>query len=145
MADTRQTYQNHARYVPAYHMVAGPILLINFLWCAYRACTRVGPDSAIALLVSIALIIIFIFARNFALTVQDRVIRLEMRLRLRELLPADLAPRIPEFTRGQLVGLRFASDAELPALARKVLDERLTDRKAIKQLVRDWQADTLRA
>lgn len=145
MADTRQTYQNHARYVPAYHMVAGPILLINFLWCAYRAGTRVGPDSAIALLVSIALIIIFIFARNFALTVQDRVIRLEMRLRLRELLPADLAPRIPEFTRGQLVGLRFASDAELPALARKVLDERLTDRKAIKQLVRDWQADTLRA
>lgn len=145
MADTRQTYQNHARYVPAYHMVAGPILLINFLWCAYRAFTRVGPDSAVAWLLSIALIIMFLFARAFAVTVQDRVIRLEMRLRLRELLPADLAPRIPEFTLDQLVALRFASDAELPALARKVLDERLTDRKAIKQLVRDWQADTLRA
>lgn len=145
MADARQSYTNHARWVPPYHLVAGPILLINFLWCAYRAATRVGPDSAIALLLSVALIIMFLFARVFAVTVQDRVIRLEMRLRLRELLPADLAPRIPEFTRGQLVALRFASDAELPALARKVLDERLTDRKVIKQLIRDWQADTLRA
>jgi hypothetical protein len=145
MPDAPQTYENHARFVPMYHLVAGPILLINFLWCAYRAFTRAGPDSAIALLLSVALIIMYLFARAFALTVQDRVIRLEMRLRLRELLPADLAPRLPEFTRGQLVALRFASDAELPALARRVLDERLTDRKAIKQLVRDWQADTLRA
>jgi hypothetical protein len=64
---------------------------------------------------------------------------------MREVLPADLVARIPEFTHKQLVALRFASDAELPALARKVLDERLTDGKAIKQLVRDWQADTLRA
>ena len=128
-----------------YHLVAGPILLINFLWCAYRAFTRMGADSAIALLLSVALIIMYLFARAFALTVQDRVIRLEMRLRLRELLPADLAIRIPEFTRGQLVALRFASDAELPALARRVLDEHLTDRKVIKQLVRDWQPDTLRA
>ena len=128
-----------------YHLVAGPILLINFLWCAYRAFTRMGADSAIALLLSVALIIMYLFARAFALTVQDRVIRLEMRLRLRELLPADLATRIPEFTRGQLVALRFASDAELPALARRVLDEHLTDRRVIKQLVRDWQPDTLRA
>ncbi len=94
---------------------------------------------------AIALVIVYLYARSFAVTVQDRVIRLEMRLRLRELLPADLVPRIPEFTRGQLIALRFASDAELPALARRVLDERLMERKVIKQLVRDWQADTLRA
>jgi hypothetical protein len=87
----------------------------------------------------------YLFARVFALTVQDRVIRLEMRLRMRELLPADLQPRINEFTHKQLVAMRFASDAELPALARTVLDERLTDGTAIKRLVRDWQADTLRA
>src|SRR5512141_208060 len=98
MPDARQTYENHARFVPMYHLVAGPILLINFLWCAYRALTRAGADSAIALLLSVALIIMYLFARVFALTVQDRVIRLEMRLRLRELLPADLAIRIPEFT-----------------------------------------------
>ena len=145
MTDVRQSYTNHARYVPVFHLVAGPILLINFLWCGYRAITRAGPDSAVSLLLSVALIIIYFYARLFALTVQDRVIRLEMRLRMRELLPADLVPRIGEFTRSQFVALRFASDAELPALARKVLDERLTDRKVIKQLVRDWQADTLRA
>ena len=76
---------------------------------------------------------------------QDRVIRLEMRLRLAEVLPVDLRPRIPEFTVAQLVSLRFASDAEFPALARKVLDEKMNDRKAIKQLVKDWQGDYLRA
>lgn len=145
MTESRQTYKNHAKVVPVYHFVAGPILLINVLWCAYRAWTRPGGDSAVVLLLSIALVIMFLFARVFALTVQDRVIRLEMRLRMREVLPSDLTTRIPEFTLDQLVALRFASDAELPALARKVLDERLTDRKVIKQLVRDWQADTLRA
>ena len=145
MPENRQSYKNHAKVVPIYHLVAGPILAINVLWCAYRVFTRSGADSVIALLVSIALVIMYLFARVFALTVQDRVIRLEMRLRMRERLPADLQPRIHEFTRDQLVALRFASDAELPALARKVLDERLTDRKTIKQLVRDWQADTLRA
>jgi len=77
--------------------------------------------------------------------VQDRVIRLEMRLRLQQLLAQDLRVRIPEFTVGQLVALRFASDAELPDLARKTLDEKLTDRKAIKKMIRDWQPDELRA
>ncbi len=79
------------------------------------------------------------------LTVQDRVIRLEVRLRMQQLLPAEIRPRISEFTVGQLVALRFASDAELPDLARKVLQDKLTDRKAIKQLVRDWQPDFVRA
>ena len=77
--------------------------------------------------------------------VQDRVIRLEMQLRLERLLSAEMRARIPEFTIGQLVSLRFASDAELPALARKVLDEKLEKRAEIKKLVTDWQADNLRA
>ena len=64
---------------------------------------------------------------------------------MRELLPPDLQPRINEFTAGQLVALRFASDGELPALARQVLEQRLNNRKAIKQLVKEWQADHLRA
>jgi hypothetical protein len=68
-----------------------------------------------------------------------------MRLRLAGLLPAELQSRICEFTLDQLISLRFASDAELPALARKVLDDKMNDRKAIKQLVKDWQADWLRA
>jgi hypothetical protein len=80
-------------------------------------------------------------ARLFALGVQDRVIRLEERMRYQRLLPEDLKPRIGEFTINQLVSLRFASDAELPTLARKVLDGKMIERKAIKQMVQNWRAD----
>lgn len=140
-----QSFKNHARIVPLFHGVAFPILVINLGWTAYRAFTRPSWDTAISALLAVSLVLIFFFARIFALTVQDRVIRLEMRLRMRELLPADLTARIPEFTTAQLVALRFASDAELPVLARRVLDERLTDRKAIKQMIKHWEADHLRA
>ena len=88
-----------------------------------------------------ALMILFFYARVFALRVQDRVIRLEMRLRMRELLPDDLQDRIDDFTPTQMVGLRFAGDAELPGLARKVLDENVTAAAPIKKLVTDWRAD----
>jgi len=100
--------------------------------------------TVVSLLVAIALVLLALTARMFALTVQDRVIRLEMRLRLQQVLPQELRPRIPEFTLNQLVSLRFASDEELPELARKVLDEKLNDRKAIKKLIRNWQPDYLR-
>jgi len=81
----------------------------------------------------------------FALAVQDRVIRLEERLRYAEVLPADLRARCGELTVDQVVSLRFACDTELPALARKVLDEKLTERKAIKQLIKNWRPDYQRA
>jgi hypothetical protein len=81
----------------------------------------------------------------FALAVQDRVIRLEMQVRMQGVLPVNLRPRIPEFTVNQLVALRFASDAELPALAGKVLSESLNDRKSIKRMIQNWRADDLRA
>jgi uncharacterized membrane protein YheB (UPF0754 family) len=102
-------------------------------------------DALILLLLALTLIVMFIYGRIFALTVQDRVIRLEMKLRMREVLPPDLARRFDEFTVKQLVALRFASDAELPALAARVLTDRLADQKAIKRMVGDWQADHLRA
>jgi hypothetical protein len=140
-----QSFKNHAKYVPLFHFVAVPILVTNLVWSAYRAFIRPGWETALAALVAAALVITVFLARVFALRVQDRVIRLEMRLRMREVLPADLHPRIGEFTAGQLVALRFAGDRELPALARRVLDERLKDRKAIKQMIADWQADHLRA
>jgi hypothetical protein len=95
--------------------------------------------------VALALLIVAFSARVFALAVQDRVIRLEMRLRMRELFPADLQPRIVEFTRAQLVGLRFASDGELDELARQVLAGNIQDRTSIKKMVKNWQADDLRA
>ena len=141
-----QTLANHSRVVPAFHMVALPILLLNFVYSIYVLVhTWFSFGALVSLLVAIALLLIASYGRMFALTVQDRVIRLEMRLRLEKLLPADLKPRIPEFTVDQLVALRFASDAELPDLARRVLDENVKDRKAIKQMIKTWKPDYLRA
>jgi hypothetical protein len=140
-----QSFKNHTRLVPPFHFFVLPVLFINLGGSIYRLVKfGISYGTVMGLLVALALILLALFARVFALTAQDRVIRLEMRLRLAELLPADLRPRIPEFTVAQLVSLRFASDAELPALARKVLDEKLNDRKAIKQLIKDWQGDYLR-
>ncbi|MHB8755457.1 MAG: DUF6526 family protein [Candidatus Acidiferrales bacterium] len=141
-----QTFANHSRVVPAFHMVALPILFLNIAYSIYElAHTWFMFGALVALLVSIALLLVALYARMFALAVQDRVIRMEMRLRLEKLLPADLKPRIPEFTVSQLIALRFASDAELPDLARRVLDEKVKDRKTIKQMIKTWKPDHLRA
>jgi cell division protein FtsL len=122
-----------------------PVLLANLVWSIIRLAHFVSYERAFMVLLALALVVLAFTARTMALTVQDRVICLEERLRMRELLPADLQPRIGEFTRNQLVALRFAGDAELPALARKVLAEKLDNRKAIKQQIQNWKADDLRA
>jgi hypothetical protein len=144
MASDPQGYANHSRYVPMYHFVTSGILVINFFWAFYRVVRFPAADTAIALLVAFALLSLFFYAREFALSVQDRVIRLEERLRIAKLAP-DLAPRLEEFRRSQLIALRFASDEELPALARRVLDENIRDQNEIKKAVRVWRADHLRA
>jgi hypothetical protein len=145
MADVRpQSFQNHRRVRPAYLAALG-ILCLNLLWSVYRVAILPSADALVSLLLAIALLIIALYTRGFALTVQNRIIRLEMRLRLRELLPADLQGRIREFSHAQLIALRFASDAELPDLCRQVLAEGLTDKAAIKKLIKDWQPDHLRA
>src|SRR5688572_32945796 len=102
-----QSFENHSRIIPLYHGVAFSILAANFLWNGYRL-IRDGfsGDRLMLLLVSIALILLFFFARIFALTVQDRVIRNEMRVRLRDVLPPAMTPRINDLSVGQLVALR---------------------------------------
>jgi len=146
MAEKKQNLQNHVRIVPAYHMFVFPVLFVNIGWAIYRVVKfPISFATVFGVFLSVALLLLALYARLFALSVQDRIIRLEMRLRLAEILPADLRPRIPEFTVAQLVSMRFACDAELPALARKVLDDKMSDRKAIKQLVKDWQGDYVRA
>jgi len=145
MAEKTQNFENHVKRVPPFHFFVLPVLLLNFVWCAERVIHNFHFGTVVSLLVSIALVLMAVTLRMAALTVQDRVIRLEMHLRMQQVLPPDLRARIPEFTVAQLVSLRFASDAELPDLARKVLDEKLTDRKAIKKLIRNWQPDFLRA
>jgi|SRR5271157_1700234 len=141
-----QNFANHAKIVPLFHYFVFPVLAVNFVSSIFRLVHgRHWVDGTIDVLTAASLVLLAYYARIFALTVQDRVIRLEERLRYERLLPEDLKARIPEFTRGQLVALRFASDAELPALARKVLSDNLTEGKAIKQLVQNWRADHLRA
>jgi hypothetical protein len=140
-----QNFENHTKLVPTFHFVVLPIFLFNVVWSVERVVHNFSMGTVVSLLVSIALLLLAFTARIFALTVQDRVIRLEMRLRMQQVLPAELRMRIPEFTVNQLVSLRFASDRELPGLAQKVLDDKLMDRKAIKRMIQDWQPDLLRA
>jgi len=140
-----QSFENHAKFVPGFHIGVLGIFGANLIWSVVRLFYGFSVDRVFGLLVAIGLILCALYGRIFALTVQDRVIRLEMRLRMERVLPGDLRGRIGEFSVGQLVALRFASDAELPELARKVLDGKIEDRKVIKQMVRDWQADWLRA
>jgi hypothetical protein len=139
----QQSYENHAQVVPAYHYLTFGLIMINLVYRIQQAVTRLSVDTLVSLGLAIAIVMVCLWARIFALKVQDRVIRLEMRLRLQALVP-DLSPRFSEFTVNQLCSLRFAGDAELPELARKVLAEKLDDRKTIKKMVRDWQADLLR-
>jgi len=141
-----QNFANHVRWVPGFRYFVMPVMGLNFGWSIYRwKLAGFSLDGFIGVLTAAALILLMFYSRIFALTVQNRVIRLEERLRLERLLPEDLKPRIGEFTSGQLVAMRFAGDTELPALARKVLTEKNQEGKTIKQMVQTWRADYLRA
>lgn len=141
MAAATQTFATHTKTVPAFHFVVLPILVGNVGVAAWHLWQMPGGAAVWALLVAFAILGGALFGRMFALAAQDRVIRLEERLRMREILPADLQGRIPEFSRDQLIALRFASDAELPGLAAEVLRDGLQVRTAIKKRVTTWRAD----
>jgi hypothetical protein len=145
MAREPQNYKNHRQITPLFHYAVVGTLLVYFLWAAYRLVTAPGLDALMTLVLAVGLFLLAFSARVMALTVQNRVIRLEMRLRLHEVLPADLRARINELRTNQLVALRFASDAELPQLVRDTLDGRLASGNDIKLRIKDWQADYLRA
>jgi hypothetical protein len=146
MADkVPQNYANHGRFVPGYHFVAAFLVLVNLVFTVVQIFRRPSPTTVVAALAAVTLLLVYWYERAFAIAVQDRVIRLEMQLRLQRILPDDLKARIGEITKGQFVALRFASDAELPALVRKVLDEKITDQKQIKMAVKDGQPDYWRA
>jgi len=139
-----QSLSSHARYVPGYHFLLATMLFAILVWAIVLLVRFPHWQSLFGVLIAASLILIFWYMRSFAVTTQDRIIRLEERLRLGALLAADLQPRIPEFTVEQLIALRFASDEELPALARRVLDEKVTDGGAIKTMITRWRADHLR-
>ena len=141
VSDKPQSLANHAKMVPMYHGVTFGLLMINLIWAGIQLFRGFSAGTVVGFLLAVALIFVMFWARLFALGVQDRVIRLEERLRMAELLPDDLKGRIGHFSTEQLIGLRFASDEELPGLARRVLDEGIADRKTIKQAVKNWRAD----
>ena len=145
MAQTPQTFKNHTRFFPLFHFFVMPILLLNFLNTLRHLYYGPSRSTVWEVIVAVALVMLALSARVMALTVQDRVIRLEMRLRMKELLPADLLIRTNDLTRQQLVALRFSSDTELADLVRDVLAGNLRTQKAIKQRVQSWQGDYLRA
>ncbi len=141
MASRPQTFETHRKFVPLYHYLTLPILIGNVLVAAYYVVRAPGLPSVWALLMGVALFLGALFARVFSLAAQDRVIRLEERLRLQQLLPEPLRARIPEFTRDQLIALRFASDAELPTLAATVLQGNIQKRDDITKMITSWRAD----
>jgi hypothetical protein len=144
MPQTAQTIKNHTRLVPPFHFFVLPVLLINLVNTLRHLYLAPSISEGWTVVVAAALLLLALLARNMAVTVQDRVIRLEMRHRLKETLPLDLHSRIRELTPRQLVALRFASDEEMPALVREILAGNLVTQKAIKERVKNWQADYMR-
>lgn len=141
MSDTTsQSFANHVRLDPLFHLFALPIFGLTFIWSIVHAVRHPGYHTYGLILVFAAAVVVTLKARLYALKVQTRVIRLEERLRLMQLLSEPLRLRIPELDESQLVALRFASDAECPALVEKALADKM-ENKAIKRAVTSWRAD----
>ena len=141
MSDQQQSFATHRRWVPLYHFFTLPVLLVNLVYWVIPIFSSFSFKTVLAALVAVALFLLALFARVFATKVQDRVIRLEERLRFERLLPDQLKSRTDEFSGDQLVGLRFASDGELPELAKKVLDDKIEKREEVKRLIKTWRPD----
>jgi hypothetical protein len=139
-----QTYKTHRRYVPLYHFVALPVLWLNVIAQVMYFVKYSTLYKAWMIAVSLALALLAWYTRAMAARVQDRVIRLEERMRLLSVLPAELSHRVHEIRPRQLVALRFASDEELPELVQRIYNGELTRGEEIKRAIRSWRADHLR-
>lgn len=140
-ASSSQNFANHVRWFPPYHFVTGPLLFASWLFFLWQLKHGITAASVIAVVFSTGVLLTYFFSRYMALRVQDRLIRLEERLRMARLLPPAMQGRIDEFSMNQLLALRFASDAELPVLAERVLTAGTEDKTAIKKMITTWRAD----
>ncbi len=138
-----QSFKNHARYDPPYHFVLTTVLAVNLFIVCNNAYRNITWFTEWQIVLTIALFIPFSKLRNYPIKIQDRVIRLEERLRLQALAPAEWHPQIYQLSEDQLIGLRFASDDEVVELAKQALELNLT-RKQIKERIESWRADDLR-
>lgn len=140
MSQPAQSFANHAKMVPLYHFWTTLFLVAPTFYFAWEAVTDFSWDAVMIAVFAIGVVLAAFFARAFPLGVQDRVIRLEERIRMQSL-PEDLRARIDDIPTDLVIGLRFASDDELEGLVRRVLDGELSDRKSVKAAVRSWRAD----
>lgn len=143
MSNPTQSFESHRRYVPGYHYLLTAILFANLVYAMVQAVRSPGGATAIGVALAFGLMLLMWYVRAFAVGVQDRVIRLEERLRYQRCLPADLQARAEGLRKGQLVALRFADDGELPGLVKQALDNNL-DGTAIKRQIKTWRADHMR-
>ena len=140
-----QNYANHRHLVPLFHFGVGITFLAFFIWTAMRLRAGLTADTVMPFILGLGLIFLFLSTRTMVMRVQDRLIRLEMQLRLQQILPADLRARCNELSVDHLVALRFAGDAEIADLIREVLSGKLSSRNEIKKKIRNWQGDYFRA
>lgn len=136
-----QNYGNHVRWFPLVHFVIMPLLLLNLICHVARLFMAPDLERGFWTLLSVVLILMALAARLQALRAQDRVIRLEERLRYRDLLSPELAAAASNLRSGQVIALRFASDEELPSLVERVLNGELNTGKEIKLAIRNWRPD----
>jgi hypothetical protein len=142
MAET-QSFKNHTMWDPPFHFFLAPVGMVALIWSIVQVVRNPTWMAGVHVLAIFWLVALMFKARIYSLKVQDRLIRLEERLRLASVLPAALQPRIGELSVDQLVGLRFASDAELPGLVEKTLAGNW-NRKQIKEAIQNWRADNWR-
>jgi len=144
MSDTvPQTLKNHGRLDPPYHLISTVVLMVNLFIVLCYAWKNQNVFTGWLVILSIAIFIPFLKLRSYPLKVQDRVIRLEERLRLQALAPQEWHAQIYKLTEDQLIALRFASDDEVVELAKQALEGNL-DRKQIKERIKVWRADDFR-
>lgn len=144
MAEKTQNFSNHGRFLPTWHFIAFPILAINVVVALVALFRAPSMGSGWQFLVAVALVLTVFTARTMNIMTQDRIIRGEERGRLGDLLPADMQASIDKLTTAQLIGLRFASDEEVPELTKQILDGSLSEQAAIKKAVKHWRADHMR-
>ncbi len=140
---TPQTYANHRRYDPSFHLFAFGVLSISFLLTVWRTVRNPTFENAWWIVVAAAAIVLLFRVRIYALRNQDRIIRLEERLRLEKLLSEPLRGRIGELSERQLIGLRFASDGEAADLVKQAIDEQISGEE-IKKRIKVWRPDVFR-
>jgi len=139
-----QNFENHTRWHPAFHFFILPVMLINFFWAVVNFVKAPGWNGGWWIVVSLALVLLTNFVRTYSLKVQDRLIRLEEKLRYQQVLPTALAQQTGSLTVGQTVALRFAADEELEELVNSVLSGKFVKTKDIKRAIKQWRADNFR-